>query len=376
MRSLARAAAPLTGVALASLACASEGFPPGGPPDNQPPVVVETEPADRSVKATAEQAIRLRFDETLDPSQATRLPELILVNPDDPAWEYELDDEVVTLVPRDALIEGLTYSVTIRPGLRDREGNATTRARSILFSVGGETPITLSLVRARIVRDTVPAPDATLRLEHREEEFAYTMGADSQGMVTMEGIAYGPYVATAWIEQRRPEGWQITEEPGARDTFELTAENRSHEAEYRIAVVDTTPPLVTRVEGLDSRRLNVVFDEPLAGDAAPAPTQARLWKAPQAVSETELRLDSIPVAEIKAGDRIPIVEIARGGPDRLQLTTGAPLEDGRIYRVEFVDVVNRAELPSRPEGGWTFRIELEGPAVWDAEPIPLPEGPP
>ena len=41
---------------LALFACASEGFPPGGPEDLAAPVLVETDPAHRAVNATPEQA--------------------------------------------------------------------------------------------------------------------------------------------------------------------------------------------------------------------------------------------------------------------------------------------------------------------------------
>ena len=44
------------------------------------------------------------------------------------------------------MLDGVTYSVTVFPGLQDRGGNASRESRTILFSVGGETPITLSLV--------------------------------------------------------------------------------------------------------------------------------------------------------------------------------------------------------------------------------------
>lgn len=373
MRPTLRSALPAA--LLAGLACASEGFPPGGPPDDQPPVLVETEPADRSVKGTADQVIRLRFDEPIDPRQEREIPELVVVNPDEPGWEFELDGAAITLRPAGSLVDELTYSVTILPGLRDREGNTTTRARSILFSIGGETPITLSLVRARIVQDTVPVAGARYRLDHQEEEYGYTMRSDSQGMVSIEGVAYGPYVATAWIEQVRPEEWQFTQEPGARDTFELSEQNRSHDTQYAIAVVDTTPPVVVRAEALDSRRLSVVVDDALAGEAAPVPTQARLWEAPLEISRADLRLDSIPAENVK-GRRIPVVAVTRIGPDRLELETGAPLEDGRVYRLEFVDVENVSGLVMRPEGGLTFRVAHEGPRVWDAEPVPWPESGP
>jgi len=361
-------------VALAA-ACASEGFPPGGPEDLQPPVLVESDPADRSVNAQADQSIRLRFDEVIDDRQLRELPRLIRVNPDEPEFEHILDDETVILRARGPMLDGLTYAVTIMPGLRDRGGNATTRARTVLFSVGGEAPITLSIVRATVVRDTTPVVNALYRIEGREADFGYTMVADSQGLVTMEGVAYGEYVATAWEERVRPEGWQETEEPGARDTFALGPANRSHDATYRIFVRDTTPPAVRRIETPHSGIVRLVFDDSLSGDDPPPPSAVRLWEAASGISGRDVPVDSLPLEEVR-GRRLAIVEVARLGPVMIGIMPVVPLESGKVYRVELTGLENRAGAATREGEGGTFRAEFEGPRRFRSEPIPWSPGPP
>ncbi|MDX1622391.1 MAG: Ig-like domain-containing protein [Gemmatimonadota bacterium] len=354
-------------------ACASEGFPPGGPVDNAPPVLVESDPADRSVKAQPDQAIRLVFDEVLDPRQLRRIDDLILVNPDTPDFDISMDDERIVLAPTGAMIDGITYMVTVLPGLADRNGNATTEPRTILFSVGGETRITLSLVRARIVRDSVPAVGARYLLENTETEFAYRMVADSQGQVEMEAVAYGPYVATAWQELSRPEGWQITEEPGARDTFVLGPGRRAHDATYRISVRDTTPPLVEVVETIDSRRIRVEVDDRLVGEAAPPPSEIRLWVGPSTEEVgPEVRPDSIPLDRQRVRS-VPVAEVERAGPSSLEVVAAVPLDRDRWHRVELVGVENVDRLAATPAGGLAFRPRYPGPAVWPSEPVPWPE---
>lgn len=338
-------------------------------------MLVETDPGDRAVNAAPEQAITLRFDEVIDDRQLRDLPQLIRVNPDEPEFDLILDEDVVRLDPRAPMLEGVTYIVTILPGIRDREGNAATRAQSLLFAVGGETPITLSLVRATIVRDTVPVPAAMVRLDNQETDFGYTMVADSQGRVEIEGVAYGPYVATAWEERVRPEGWQTTEEAGARDTFTLGPENRSHEATYQIFVRDTTPPLVRRVETPDSRTVRAAFDDSLAADAAPSPAMVTLWAAEDDMEDPSVPLDSIPLEDVRAR-RLAIDEVRRAGPAGIEIVPAVPLEVGAVYRVEVEGLENRARIPSTRAGGRTFRAEFEGPRRFRAEPIPWPPGPP
>lgn len=360
-------------IALAALtaACASEGFPPGGPEDRAPPILVESDPADRAVNARPDQAIRLQFDEELDDRQVTRLPELILVNPGTPGFDYELDGDRVILSPQEPLVDGLTYIVTIQPGLADRDGNRTTGARSILFSVGGETPITLSLVRARIVRDTVPAAGARYLLENRETELEYRMTADSSGIVQIEGVAFGPYAATAWEEQVRPPGWQPLEEPGARDSFVLGPGNRSHDATYRIAVQDTSGPVVLMVAASSSGVLTVRVDEPLAGEAAPAAEAIRVWEGPTVGA---VPADSIPLEEMR-GRRIAVSAVERPSPTELRVALSEPVRKDRWYRIELA-VENESGLASTPEGGRSFRPEYEGPVVFPSEPVRWPEPPP
>jgi hypothetical protein len=126
--------------------------------DEAPPALVETEPADRAVNAVSDQAIRLRFDEPIGERSGSEIGTLILVNPETPAFDIRLEDETITLSPDAPLADGVTYMVTILPGLEDRDGNRTTRPRTILFSVGGERPITLSIVRVTIVQDSLPVP--------------------------------------------------------------------------------------------------------------------------------------------------------------------------------------------------------------------------
>lgn len=361
--------------ALITAACASQGAPPGGPPDNTPPVLVKSDPAERAVNAAPDQAIRLTFDEVIDPRLLPELSRLIRVNPDSPEFDYELDDERVILSPGEPMLDGVTYMVTLLPGLADRDGNALTRQRTILFSVGGEEQITLSLVRARMVRDTVPAGGARYRLENTETGYSYLFVADSSGMVEAEGVEYGPYVATAWLEQVGPPDWQMTDEPGARDSFELGAGNRAHEATYRLAVKDTTAPVMVTARATGPTLLQVETDDRLAGERAPAASAIRVWAGPEREDYPDVSPDSIPLDRAR-GRRIVVSAVERPGPSALQIALAEAMEKDRFYRVELVDVENVDGLEIEPGTGLTFVPEYEGPEVRPAEPIRWPPGEP
>lgn len=356
-------AAALTAIVAA---CASEGFPPGGPEDLSPPALVETSPAERAVNAAPDQAITLRFDEVIDDQQLARLPSLIRVNPDVPDFDIELEEDIVTLSPQAPMASGVTYSVTVLSGLRDRAGNATVTPRTILFSVGGEEPITLSIVRATIVSDTVPAAGAFYRLDNTEMKFGYTAVADSQGQVELEAVAYGPYVATAWMETEGPQGWQMTEEAGVQDTFELSLDNRAHEATYRVAVIDTTAPVVVSVETSASRRIAVTLDDPLPEGVLLAPGDILLYAA--APPDEDVDPDSLPLEAARAR-RVAVESVERSGATVLQITPAEPLRKGGIYRIELRGIENASGIAATPEEGRTFRAEYEGPVELPSEPI-------
>ena len=341
--------------------------------DNAPPVLVESDPAERAVNATPDQGIRLTFDEVIDPRMEGRLGEVIRVNPDDPDFQYTVDEERVILSPDEPMLEGVTYMVTILPGLADRNGNATTRARTILFSVGGEEPITLSLVRARIVQDTLPAPEARYLLENTETEYSYLFVADSSGIVEAEAVEFGPYVATAWIERSGPDGWQITEEPGARDTFELSPGNRSHEATYRIAVRDTTPPRIEAVNAVGPTTLRLEVDDPIAGEEPPGRAAIRLWAGPELASYPDVHPDSLPLDRVRER-RIVVSAVERDGRTALRIALAEALEKDRFHRVELVGIENVEGLVIEPGTGLTFVPGYEGPEVRPAEPIEWPPG--
>lgn len=353
-----------------AVGCASEGFPPGGPEDNEPPAMIDSDPAFRAVNAGPDQAIVLTFDEVIDPNLENRIDELVRVNPDDPEFEVELDEDTVTLTPLAPMRDGVTYTVLLLPGLADRAGNATEETRAIPFSVGGEAPITLSFVRATIVEDTLPAAGALYRIENLDEELGYLMEADSTGFVEMEAVAYGRYVATAWRERVRPEGWQETEEPGARDTFDLTLEDRLHEATYRIAVVDTTAPLVTRIEVSDARTIVVALDDAIPSETVVAPEQVRLWEAAAGV-DPGTPADSVAI-ERQRGARLEVERVDRIRPSELRVTTWKPLARGRLHRIELDEVANASGLVTTPEGGRAFRADYEGPPTWPADSLPWP----
>ena len=162
----------------------------------------------------------------------------------------------------------------------------------------------------------------------------------------------------------------MTEEPGARDSFELSDESRAFEGTYRIAVVDTTAPLVTAVATPESRLLRVTVDDALPEAVSLNPGRIAVYEAAPDI-EPDIALDSIPL-DRQRFRRIAVVRAVRAGPNEIQISTAEPLERGRIHRVELIGVENTSGVAATPEGGRPFRPEYEGPAIHPSDPLPWP----
>ena len=67
-------------------ACAQQGFPPGGPPDKEPPKLLTTSP-DTNARNVSQKEVNLQYDEVLSerPGGASSLDALVLISPRDGA---------------------------------------------------------------------------------------------------------------------------------------------------------------------------------------------------------------------------------------------------------------------------------------------------
>lgn len=162
----------------------------------------------------------------------------------------------------------------------------------------------------------------------------------------------------------------MTEEPGARDTFDLSIENRLHEATYRIAVVDTTAPAVVKAETPSSRLIVVTIDDRLAAGELTS-GQVALYAGPAGIA-ADVAPDSLPLDAVRAR-QLPVERVSRAGASELRVVPATPLDRGGIYRVEIPGVVNESGRAGLPESGRTFRAEYEGPVELPAEAIPWTE---
>lgn len=135
IRGLERLAALALVAALAS--CAKKGPPSGGPPDLEPPHIVETKPDSGSASVPLRTLLSVTFSEGMEPRSSGEAIELA---PPITIRQRRWSGRTVTLVLEDSLKADHTYTLFVGSGARDRHGNPLVDARAVVFTTAPKFP--------------------------------------------------------------------------------------------------------------------------------------------------------------------------------------------------------------------------------------------
>ena len=118
--------------AISLVACASQGDPPGGPPDAAPPVLVAIVPESGAVNMRPER-VEFRFDEVVSerPSRAPSLEQMVLISPSDGLPRVDWRRRTIAVRPRGDWKPNAVYTVTLLPGITDLRGNVMPSGASV-----------------------------------------------------------------------------------------------------------------------------------------------------------------------------------------------------------------------------------------------------
>jgi hypothetical protein len=206
-RAAAGAAALACGL-LALAACAKREPPSGGPPDIEPPVLVEATPDSGSARVPLESVITLTFSEGMEPRSTV---EAVSMSPPQTFRQRRWRGRTLTLVPATAFAAGRTYTVYVANTARDRHGNPMAAGATFVFTTGDSFPA--GRIEGEIqARGLEPAgvylwcydaaregvPDSTGR------DFDAVGLADAQGRFRIDGLAApGRYRVWAFADLNR-----------------------------------------------------------------------------------------------------------------------------------------------------------------------------
>ncbi len=251
-------------------ACASPLPPTGGPPDQTPPAVVDTDPPAGAVNVRAEK-IEITFSEYVDQGSFARAFSL---TPDfERLPEFSWHGKRVEVLFPEPLRENTTYILTLDNNLRDLHGVALREPITFAFSTGPE--INRGRLAGRVLEPwrgdgapgldvyAFPAPDEAAP-DSLPERPAYRTQTGADGRFLFEYMSEEPFFVIALRDRnrnRRPdvsEAFAVPPRPVLRpDTTAAAGDDRR----WLVTLRDTIPPELRQVRARSSRRLALRFSE-------------------------------------------------------------------------------------------------------------------
>lgn len=248
-------------IALALAGCASQGFPPGGPADPDPPVLLGTNPDSGAVNVPDDREVTFQFNEVVSerPSGAVSLEGLVLVSPREGEPRVNWGRTRIGVRANRDWRPNTVYTVTLLPGVQDLRNNVRRSPSTIVFSTGSTLPDTRL---AGVIYDWVadrPAGGALVEAV-TPDSVVYVGAADSIGQFALLHLPTGTYRVRGYLDLDR------NREFGPREPFDSSVVQLVDTAslEFYAFVHDSLGPRIENVTARDSITLRVTFDRALA----------------------------------------------------------------------------------------------------------------
>ena len=202
------AAAGLVGaLALLLGGCARPGFPPGGPIDTIPPGVLDTTPADSSVRVPPGEGVEISFSEPMD---RVSVRDGLKMYPPPPGLSLHWSGPRVRVTWEGALAPGTTYHLVLSAKARDTHLVPMGKAIHIRFSTGDslDPGAVRGVLRAKTLSTkNVPLvlyPDSLgARPDFGAVLPAYATESDTSGVYEFSAVHLGAYTVHALYDRNR-----------------------------------------------------------------------------------------------------------------------------------------------------------------------------
>ena len=251
------------------MACARQMPPPGGPPDKTPPRVVDTMPADDSVRVGLDTPIRIRFSEAMDRRSVERALFVSPQSAEEPDFRWRGD--VLEIRLPDGLQADRTYLVTVGQESADEWRNRMRSSYSFGFATGDR--LNRGELNGRVLKSkgqagqvfvwaydlsVVTAPDPG------RDRPTYVTQPDETGHFVLPRLGSGNYRVFAFVDQNNDRTYSsgdlLALPPG---DVALADEGRVRLGELKLAVRDTSAPALVAARTPDQQHVLMRFDEPV-----------------------------------------------------------------------------------------------------------------
>lgn len=349
---------------IALFGCASQGVPPGGPPDTQAPIIIAITP-DSGATAIKRKLAVFRFDEVVSekPAGATTLGDLVVVSPRQGAPDVSWHRDEIHVKPRGGWLPNTTYTVTMLPGIADLRGNVKNTGSSTYFSTG-------STIDKGTIGGTVydllsgsASPKALVQAHTgADTTVSWITFADSAGHFRLAHLPMKTFSVRAYVDKNRNFG----SDPGEPyDTMTIAVAD-SAVSDFFVVVHDSIAPRLATALATDSVTLAVSFDEP--SDSASAFNVAS-YTVIGADSAT-IRILAVKPPQRDTAHRRPVV--TRSLPVvSVTLTLAAPLDAKKQYHLRAVGIrgLLGQSLPTETQ------VRFNAPPATPVRPPPPPNLP-
>ena len=251
------------------IACARQMPPPGGPLDKTPPRVVDTVPADDSVRVGLDTPIRIRFSEAMDRRSVERA---LFISPQGAeAFDFKWRGDVLEVRLPDGLQADRTYLVTVGQESADEWRNRMRASHSFGFATGDR--LNCGELNGRVLKSkeergqvfvwaydlsVVTAPDPG------RDRPTYVTQPDETGHFVLPRLGSGNYRMFAFGDQNNDRTYSsgdlLALPPG---DVVLTDEGRVRLGDLKLAVRDTSTPALVVARTPDQQHVLMRFDEPV-----------------------------------------------------------------------------------------------------------------
>jgi len=274
------------------LACASVGTPPGGPPDKEPPKIVQVKPESGAVVPNWKSSVVIQYDNVIDEmagsggaGSVSGLAKQILLSPVQGPVKVDWHRSSISVKPKEGW-KRRVYRLEILPGILDLRRNRSDSSKTVLFSTGPEIGhariggIALKWIEQtvllRALIEAVPLPDSV----------GYMTMADSGGQFNLTNLQPGRYIVYATADDNNDRRRGLRE---AYDSVLVTLDTSSNVALFAFPH-DTVPPRPRTATYVDSISVRVEFSQAL-DPAAPLDTaHVRVLELPDS--------SPVPIAQI------------------------------------------------------------------------------
>jgi hypothetical protein len=253
----------VVGLALLGAGCANQAMPPGGPPDDSPPLVLSITPRDSSV-GKVPGAVVVQFDEVVSetPRGARDLRDLVFISPRSGTPRVKWERRRLEIRPGTDWRPNTVYAVVIKPGIQDLRNNGLDTTIRLVFSTGGPIPDTEV---AGVAFDWVAGKGAPNTIVEAigpvvgKDSTIYQVAADSSGRYALRHLPPGPYLLRAFVDRN---GSRTIDPLEAWDSASVTVAARA-QADFYAFPHDTVGVRIAAVAVEDSNRaIRVTFDKP------------------------------------------------------------------------------------------------------------------